>query len=288
MTNNFRKKINRLSVIFFVVFFLCLQNICVPMSAEVLVQNNNFQECSAVQKTMHGASAENEYFCTGIKNLFACFMQFLYFMRIFILQFLMLVMSGRPDLKQNDMHAACRICFLLRTAAYIILAYIIYPCHKIETCEFFQIQSICLLAATCGVLFSKQYNGERCGIIICTGAKCLCIISAAAVFVFPRFMAKIFVPFCCVLQLLVCKAVSFLPRNSVPCFSAREKQVLDLLLRGESNQEIADALFISVPTVKTHVMHIFKITGAHNRLELMKLFTRKNETRCAMDGNSYT
>lgn len=45
----------------------------------------------------------------------------------------------------------------------------------------------------------------------------------------------------------------------------REREVLDLLVAGHSNQAIADLLFISVPTVKVHVTHILSKLGLSSR-----------------------
>jgi class 3 adenylate cyclase/DNA-binding CsgD family transcriptional regulator len=49
--------------------------------------------------------------------------------------------------------------------------------------------------------------------------------------------------------------------------SQRELEVLRLLAIGKSNQEIADALFISLNTVATHVRNILTKTGCINRTE---------------------
>ncbi|MBI9108693.1 MAG: hypothetical protein JEZ04_18250 [Spirochaetales bacterium] len=53
--------------------------------------------------------------------------------------------------------------------------------------------------------------------------------------------------------------------------SPREKEVLELLVEGKTNIEIADLLFISLSTVKTHIRTIFEKTGAKNRLEAASL-----------------
>ena len=47
--------------------------------------------------------------------------------------------------------------------------------------------------------------------------------------------------------------------------TAREREVLTLLASGQSNREIASALFVSLPTVKTHLAHIYAKLGAKNR-----------------------
>jgi DNA-binding CsgD family transcriptional regulator len=50
--------------------------------------------------------------------------------------------------------------------------------------------------------------------------------------------------------------------------SAREREVLRLVLDGKTNAEIAAELFVSESTVKFHVRNLLKKTGCSNRLEL--------------------
>nr|WP_163933086.1 LuxR C-terminal-related transcriptional regulator [Paraferrimonas sp. SM1919] len=45
----------------------------------------------------------------------------------------------------------------------------------------------------------------------------------------------------------------------------REKQVLDSLIKGSSNLEISESLFVSESTVKTHLYRIFKKIGVSTR-----------------------
>ncbi len=47
--------------------------------------------------------------------------------------------------------------------------------------------------------------------------------------------------------------------------STREVDVLRLVARGASNREVADALFISEATVKTHLIHVFQKLGVADR-----------------------
>ena len=66
--------------------------------------------------------------------------------------------------------------------------------------------------------------------------------------------------------------------SSAQCFaqkhglSAREVEVLLLVLRGEGNKEIADSLFLSVNTVKVHVHHILRKCGTGDRGQLIRSF----------------
>ncbi len=51
----------------------------------------------------------------------------------------------------------------------------------------------------------------------------------------------------------------------------REQEVLQLLITGKTYKEIAAELFISLPTVKTHVSNIYSKAQVRNRLELSNL-----------------
>ena len=55
----------------------------------------------------------------------------------------------------------------------------------------------------------------------------------------------------------------------------RESDVAKLLAEGKSYREIAEDLFISLPTVKTHVTRIYEKLNVKNRHELTKLLHNK-------------
>ncbi len=52
--------------------------------------------------------------------------------------------------------------------------------------------------------------------------------------------------------------------------SKREYEVLELIAQGLSNREIADKLFVSTSTVKTHLSNIYSKLDARRRTEAIK------------------
>ncbi|MEM6360077.1 MAG: LuxR C-terminal-related transcriptional regulator [Bacteroidota bacterium] len=53
-------------------------------------------------------------------------------------------------------------------------------------------------------------------------------------------------------------------------FSARESEVFAEMIKGKSNKEIGESLFISESTVKTHVSNVLSKLGAKRRTEAIK------------------
>ena len=66
--------------------------------------------------------------------------------------------------------------------------------------------------------------------------------------------------------------VSFVPGPVFPDLTKRERQVLRLMSEGKRNQDIADELFLSLATVKTHVYHIYTKLGVRDRVEAILAF----------------
>ena len=56
------------------------------------------------------------------------------------------------------------------------------------------------------------------------------------------------------------------PSGTIP-LSLRESEVLTLLCRGQSNQEIADSLYVSINSVKTYVRQIYRKLGVTRRTQ---------------------
>ncbi|MDM6932024.1 helix-turn-helix domain-containing protein, partial [Klebsiella michiganensis] len=54
--------------------------------------------------------------------------------------------------------------------------------------------------------------------------------------------------------------------------SLREKQMLSMLSRGESNQEIAEEFGVKLKTIYTHRRNLMNKLGCKNRITFQKLF----------------
>ncbi|MDD2686181.1 MAG: response regulator [Gallionella sp.] len=65
------------------------------------------------------------------------------------------------------------------------------------------------------------------------------------------------------------------PKNSLKLLTEREREILQLLSRGESNKAIAQTLSISYDTVKQHVRHILNKLNLSSRVKAAVLFTKE-------------
>ena len=58
----------------------------------------------------------------------------------------------------------------------------------------------------------------------------------------------------------------------------RQQEVIDLVVKGLSNQEVANQLFIDEKTVKFHLTAIYKILSLKSRAELIIKYMRDQPT----------
>jgi two-component system nitrate/nitrite response regulator NarL len=65
------------------------------------------------------------------------------------------------------------------------------------------------------------------------------------------------------------------PKNSLKLLTDREREILQLLSRGESNKAIAQTLKISYDTVKQHVRHILNKLNLSSRVKAAVLFAKE-------------
>ena len=70
-----------------------------------------------------------------------------------------------------------------------------------------------------------------------------------------------------VLAKLSDKSGKFLKNDTISNLTERELEVLSLIAKGCSNQEISDNLFISLNTVKTHIKNIFQKLEVEDRTQ---------------------
>jgi len=52
--------------------------------------------------------------------------------------------------------------------------------------------------------------------------------------------------------------------------SARKREILEMVVEGLSNAEIAGRLYLSESTIKQHLRAVYKVLGVHNRTEAAK------------------
>lgn len=77
------------------------------------------------------------------------------------------------------------------------------------------------------------------------------------------------------------------PKNSLKLLTDREREILQLLSRGESNKAIAQTLSISYDTVKQHVRHILTKLNLSSRVKAAVLFTVEQQAQSSSEENQY-
>ena len=66
-----------------------------------------------------------------------------------------------------------------------------------------------------------------------------------------------------------------LTQSDVDTLSPREREVLALVAEGRSNKDIAEALFVSPNTIKTHVASLLNKLDVHTRVQLATIAARQ-------------
>jgi len=68
-------------------------------------------------------------------------------------------------------------------------------------------------------------------------------------------------------------------KTKYPELTNKENEILDLLADGYGNKEIADRLYVSVNTVRTHIYHIYEKLHVHNRIEALNKIKKATPSR---------
>jgi DNA-binding NarL/FixJ family response regulator len=69
------------------------------------------------------------------------------------------------------------------------------------------------------------------------------------------------------------------PQQPVEALTDREEQILAAVARGRTNSEIANELYITLSTVKTHIANLMAKLGARNRVEIAMWAYETNRVR---------
>jgi DNA-binding CsgD family transcriptional regulator len=67
------------------------------------------------------------------------------------------------------------------------------------------------------------------------------------------------------------------PRHGWASLTPTEQRVVELVMAGQTNPEIAERLLMSRGTVKTHLEHVFAKTGCRNRAEVAVAALRQQQ-----------
>ncbi len=77
-----------------------------------------------------------------------------------------------------------------------------------------------------------------------------------------------------------------LNRQSAPDYQSltpRQRDVLDRLTQGLSNQEIADQMCLTEYTIKYHCRALYQLFNVNNRYELMSSLVRRQRTQMPVE-----
>ena len=86
----------------------------------------------------------------------------------------------------------------------------------------------------------------------------------------PDAALRVPVPYLARLMAALAQAEAPAGNDRLPeSLSEREVEVLALIAAGDSNEEIAGKLFVSVTTVKTHINNLYRKLGAHSRTQAL-------------------
>lgn len=165
---------------------------------------------------------------------------------------------------------------LLRVLGYIFFGF--YAVYRVilyvDLSERFGV----LKFACCGLMFGRLGDaaGALIGIRLSGRPALLTAVIAAA------FVICIFLFFYLYRSLYMQPAATLRDRSLAFAetygLSSRETQMLEMIVEGSSNKDIAAKLFISENTVKFHIRNLLKKTGCANRSGLISLFNSKSTT----------
>lgn len=100
------------------------------------------------------------------------------------------------------------------------------------------------------------------------------ILFASLLFVFFIYIQKAYQPSALYVSDQEDKLLEFIQIYNL---TPREKEVFQLLIKGNPNREIAQLMYITENTVKFHVKHLLQKTDCSNRVDLINLYNSKHD-----------
>jgi PAS domain S-box-containing protein len=76
------------------------------------------------------------------------------------------------------------------------------------------------------------------------------------------------------------------PVNALPSLTPRQSEILRLLERGKSTDQIAMELHLSKETVRNHIRHMLQALGVHSRLEAVALARHEHMAGIRQSGSA--
>ncbi len=111
--------------------------------------------------------------------------------------------------------------------------------------------------------------------------KCVRVVAAGEIWMSAKLVGRVFDEFSRYYSEAEGELRSPSPEDmdKLSLLTKREHELLDLVSRSLTNEEIAERLFISTETVKTHVRNIFEKLGSRNRVDATLLYIGASEMR---------
>ena len=146
------------------------------------------------------------------------------------------------------------------------------------------------LIATKTIIVGERYNEENVMMMLRASArgffrtalgdeqliKCIRVVAGGEIWLDADLITRVFDEF--IKELMKkrdrLKSLAHLSSAKLKMLSPREMEVLALISESMTNEEIADKLFLSSKTVKTHMRNIFEKSGIRNRVEAALVYTR--------------
>jgi DNA-binding NarL/FixJ family response regulator len=116
--------------------------------------------------------------------------------------------------------------------------------------------------------------------------KCIRVVARGEIWLDAEMITRVFDEFIkeFVKKRDILKSLTHLGSAKLDMLSPREMEIMELISHSMTNEEIADKLFISSKTVKTHLRNIFVKADIRNRVEAALLYARHTlrttEGRC--------